>query len=87
MPEGKPISSYPRVTGAAIPNNAIIPFVDLTEVLTKDRNKTIELSELINASRKQGALISNPPIGRFKVVNIYIENGKLKLEYDTTPIT
>ncbi len=36
---------------------------------------------------RSGEAISNPPSGNKKVVNLYVNNdGKLVVEYDTTPV-
>ena len=28
------------------------------------------------------AVVSNPPVGRQKVLNLYVENGKLKVDFE-----
>lgn len=43
------------------------------------------LLELINM-KGEDAVASAPPVGKYKVTNIYIENGKLTVEYDDTPV-
>jgi hypothetical protein len=41
----------------------------------------------INITASGGGILSTPPAGSFKVVNIYVEptTGKLTIEYDNTP--
>jgi hypothetical protein len=41
----------------------------------------------LNLVSSGGGILSTPPTGSFKVVNIYVnpETGKLTIEYDNTP--
>jgi hypothetical protein len=42
----------------------------------------------VNISAAGGGILSTPPTGYYKVVNIYVNpaTGKLTIEYDNTPI-